>query len=92
MTIPPEWLDEPITIAEAEEDLSDSMPADAWLAEWRALLGRLAPGDALWRYFGDPCEVSGEGPERRLDEDWHAGIALVRDGEVVDSVAYPRWL
>lgn len=91
MTIPRVWLSDPITLAEAEDDIADGMPADIWLSQWRALLGRFTPGDELWTYAGAVRQLSESGSESDLHEEWHGGFALVRDGKILDSIEAP-WL
>jgi hypothetical protein len=53
-------------------------PSPAWQEKWNAFLGAKAPDDELWRFRSPP-------------ETWRslrgcAGYAVVRDGEVVDTL------
>ena len=86
MTIPRDWLDGPITIAEVEERLADEMAPDCWLEQWHALLRQLRPGDELREYYGS--EFDDPGSESRVVIDWQQGYALVRNGEIVDAIAH----
>jgi hypothetical protein len=84
--IPKEWLQCLITIADAEsqhvvidERLGDKpIPFGFMNYAWRNLMQLYKPGDELWIY-------------RSSDESWRhlagrTGIALVRDGVVIDDV------
>lgn len=77
--MPLKWLVCPTTRREVEEELSQAWASDSWLAQWRDLLAHAGPDDELWTYSGD-----------ELDE-YREGIALVRDGEVVDAIS-THWL
>ena len=81
-----EWLEKEITISEAE---AENMVSDPRLGpspvpfgfdnkEWRALLAKMQAADELWTFSSS-------------DESWEhlcgrAGISLVRNGEIIDSV------
>jgi hypothetical protein len=85
-----EWLQKRLTVAEAE---AAHMVRNDWLGpnpvpfgfvngKWRALLLEMKEGDELWAFSSSR-------------ESWahlggRAGIALVRDGEVVDSLITAR--
>lgn len=81
-----EWLTRMITVEEAEaansvqnERLGPNPVAFGFINDrWKEFLGRMAPGDELWEFMSSP-------------ESWaclagRAGIALVREGEIVDSI------
>jgi hypothetical protein len=81
-----EWLQKRITVAEAEARhmvLSDKLgphpvPFGYQNARWRELIGETQDGDELWEFASSP-------------ESWQqlagrAGIALVRNGEIVASI------
>ncbi len=81
-----DWLQKRVTVAEAEaanmvesDQLGpDPVPFGFQNNEWRALLAQMQEGDELWEF----CSSW---------ESWQnlagrAGIALVRNGEVVASV------
>jgi hypothetical protein len=78
MSVPKEWLRRKITVADVEARLAQNPPVDDWLAEWRALVAAMRPGDELWEYCSSP-------------ESWQhlagrAGYAVVRAGGVVDDI------
>lgn len=58
------------------------VPTARWLAKWHAFVGRMTDGDELW-YFESPAEtwagLSGA-----------AGYALVRSGQIIDSLTSRR--
>ena len=81
-----EWLTQRLTIEEAEaaypvrdERLGpDVVPFGFMNDDWRKLLEQMTPGDELWEFASSP-------------ESWakmagRSGIALVREGEIVDSI------
>jgi hypothetical protein len=81
-----EWLSKRITVAEAEaanlvrdDPLGAEPVAFGFMNDrWCALLAQMQDGDELWEF----CSPS---------ESWQrlagtAGVALVRNGEVVDSI------
>jgi hypothetical protein len=78
MSIPKEWLQRPISVADVEARLAQNPPVDGWLEDWRTLVAAMRPGDDLWEYRSSP-------------ESWQhvagrAGYAVVREGEVVDGI------
>jgi len=85
--IPKEWLQKPISVAEAEaaypgirDDRVKRFPDAAkpfgfMNAEWESLKAEMQPGDELWT-FSSP-------PESWQDLAGRAGIALVRNGAPV---------
>jgi hypothetical protein len=76
--IPKEWLQKPISVAEAEAaypGITDDKPFGFKNAEWEALKTEMQPGDELWT-FSSPA-ASWQGLAGR------AGIALVRNGAPV---------
>jgi hypothetical protein len=81
-----EWLQKKITVAEAEAEhlVSDPrlgpvpVPFGFQNERWRAFLAKMQAGDELWTFSSS-------------DESWQhlcgrAGISLVRNGEIVDSI------
>jgi hypothetical protein len=81
-----DWLQKRVTVAEAEaahavklEHLSpDPVPFGYLNERWQALLARMQEGDELWEFCSSP-------------ESWahlagREGIALVRDGKIIDSI------
>jgi hypothetical protein len=90
MAIPEDWLIGPVTPAEAEQEFDGGPIADLWIEQWLEFLGRLDPGMELWEYGGavyDPQE-----PESAdVEPEWHGGFALVREGEVLESIEAP-WI
>lgn len=81
MTIPWDWLLCEITPAEVEADLADLGVPDLWLRSWRALLGRMAPGDELWEYGATEYSTRvEESPEN------FSGFEQVLDGEALDRI------
>jgi hypothetical protein len=90
MVIPEDWLVCLTTPAEAEEEFADEEPSEPWLTKWWSFLSRFTPGDELWEYQGTVYEpLAPESVGGVLEE--HGGFALVRDGEVLDSIEAP-WL
>jgi hypothetical protein len=81
--IPEDWLCESVDVHEVEEDLARECLSDAWLRQWKAILGRMEPGDELWDY----CHYE-EGPEGKAN-DCRSGYALVRDGRIIDHIGEP---
>ena len=84
MRVPTDWLVCPTTAQEVEERLEAEWASDLWLKQWRGLLSQVGPHDELWEFFAI------EQVDPRLDwdsSDWREGIALVRDGVVVDSIS-----
>jgi hypothetical protein len=84
MIVPTDWLVCPTTAQEVEERLEAEGAADLWLKQWRDLLSQVGPDDELWEFFAV------EQADPRLDSDfsdWREGIALVRDGVVIDSIS-----
>jgi hypothetical protein len=84
--VPKNWLIKRITVGEAEAAhmVIDGRPGLGPVPfgflnkEWRALLDQMTQDDELWEYSSS-------------SESWkalagRAGIALVRNGEVVDSI------
>jgi hypothetical protein len=78
------WLRRRLTVREAEERNlvhhralgGDAVPFGFRNNEWRALLAKIADGDEIWEF-------------RNSESSWQllrgrAGVALVRDGEVID--------
>ena len=86
-TIPKEWLQKPISVAEAEaaypgitDDRVKHFPDAAKPfgfknAEWEALKEEMQPGDELWTFSSPPASWQGLAGR--------AGIALVRNGAPV---------
>jgi hypothetical protein len=82
--IPKEWLQKPISVAEAEaaypgitDDRVKKFPDAAKPfgfknAEWEALKAEMQPGDELWTFSSPPASWQGLAGR--------AGIALVRNG------------
>jgi hypothetical protein len=81
MAIPWDWLCCPTTPAEVEEDLADLGAPDLWLANWRALLHRMAPGDELWEYGAVEYAASVEASAGEI-----AGFEQVLDGETLERL------
>jgi hypothetical protein len=81
-----EWFTKRLSVAEAaaahavtDDRLGpDPVPFGFLNDRWQALLAEMQPGDELWQ-FSSPKE-SWQGLAGR------AGISLVRDGEVIDSI------
>jgi len=85
MSIPNEWLEEPIAVDEIEDELASLWVPEGWLERWEALLGKMGPDDRLWEYCGwEPVDFDGG---ESADDDWcpcRVGFALVRDGRIID--------
>lgn len=75
LSISPDWLDTPISVADVDADYG--APSSGLHAEWERLKSEMRPGDKLVR-FASPVESW----ERLAGR---AGIALVRDGKVIDA-------
>ncbi len=81
-----DWLTRKLTVEEAEAEnlVSDErlgltpVPFGYCNSEWRNLRAQIQPGDELWE-FTSPAESWAQLFGR-------AGIALIREGEVVDSI------
>jgi hypothetical protein len=85
--IPKEWLQKPISIAQAEADnpgITDdrvkrfpdaAKPFGFNNSEWEALKAEMQPGDELWTFSSPPASWQGLAGR--------AGIALVRNGAPV---------
>jgi len=78
--VPFEWMISRLTVeqAEAEHTPPHLKPFGHQNAKWEALKSRMRPGDELWTYQSPP-------------DSWKAlhgrrGIALVRNGSVIDSI------
>ena len=74
-SISPDWLDKPVSVEELDADYA--APDSGFHAEWEKLKSEMQPGDKLVR-FASPVESW----ERLAGR---AGIALVRDGRVIDA-------
>lgn len=81
-----DWLTKRLTVQEIEAEHSvrderlgpNPVPFGFIHDQWLALIARMQPGDELWQFSSPP-------------ESWQhlcgrAGVALVRNGEVVDSI------
>jgi hypothetical protein len=72
------WLTDRISFEQAEaENTIDGVPFGAQASEWKAFKLRAQPGDEVWRFSSPP-------------ESWRAlagraGVALVRNGEIVEK-------
>jgi len=72
------WLTERISFEQAEADNAiDGVPFGAQANKWKAFKLKAQPGDEVWRFSSPP-------------ESWRAlagraGIALVRNGEIVEK-------
>lgn len=95
MLIPLDWLVDPTTLEEVEDDLASCGDlCDLWLEEWAAFLERFEPGDELWEYAGEardtvePAADASPGQDA-LGWDYH-GFARVREGEILDSIPRPE--
>lgn len=81
-----DWLDKQVTVAEAEAENMvqsdrlgpDPVPFGFDNDKWRKLLNQMQDGDELWEF------VSSRESWKALAG--RAGIALVRNGEVVTSI------
>jgi hypothetical protein len=74
-TVPTEWLDTPVSVAQLDADYGT--PNSGVYGKWERLKAEMQPGDKLVR-FASPA-ASWE------DLAGRAGIALVRDGKVIDA-------
>jgi hypothetical protein len=85
MNISKDWLAERVEMREVEEWLAEEGAPDLWLEEWRGFVGHFTPGDELWDYFAlivdDPMGEGWDSPQRMV------GFALVRNGEIVESIS-----
>lgn len=80
------WLTKQLTLAEAEAKYSvqddrlgeSPLPFGFQSNEWSSLVAKIQEGDELWE-FKSP-------PEHWKKKRGRAGIALVRDGELIDSL------
>ncbi len=81
-----EWLTRKTTAAEVEATVMDPdhppesypVPLGPSLREWQRLAAQMRPGDELWEFCSPP-------------ETWEhlagrAGLALVRDGAILDTI------
>jgi hypothetical protein len=81
-----EWLTRRLTVDDAEAAHSvqderlgpDPVPFGFINHRWRQLLARMTPGDELWEFSSSP--------ESWANMAGRSGIALVRQGEIVDSI------
>ncbi len=73
--VPAEWLDTPISVEEANADYGT--PTSGVHADWERLQAEMQPGDKLVR-FASPADSWRNMAGR-------AGVALVRDGMVIDA-------
>jgi hypothetical protein len=69
---------EALHMAQIDELGPDPLPFGFANERWRALVAQMQEGDELWTFISSP-----ESWARRSGR---AGIALVRDGKVVDSL------
>jgi hypothetical protein len=75
----PQWLQSKATVQELEaEHLVNGIPFGYCHDDWESMKARMRSGDEVWRFSSPP-------------EDWEAlmgweGVALVRDGEIVECV------
>jgi hypothetical protein len=76
-TIPRTWLEQRVTLEQAEaENSSTGLPFGGVHEGWLALKAKARPGDQFW-YFMSP-------PETWRHRAGRSGVALVRDGIPVD--------
>ncbi len=73
--VPAEWLDMPVSVEQLDVDYGT--PQSGVHADWERLKAEMQPGDKLVR-FASPAESWKHLAGR-------AGIALVRDGKVIDA-------
>jgi hypothetical protein len=73
--VPAEWLDVPVSVEQLDADYG--APTSGLHAKWEKLKGEMQPGDKLMRF------VSSADSWKNLAG--RAGIALVRDGKVIDA-------
>lgn len=76
LVVPPDWLDKPVSVEEIDADYGAS--TSGVHADWEKLKSEMQPGDKLVR-FTSPIESWQHLAGR-------AGIALVRDGKVIDAI------
>jgi hypothetical protein len=80
-----DWLTKRLTVQDIDAEHSvrderlgpDPVPFGFVNDQWQALLAKAEPGDELWEFSSPP-----ESWQRLMGM---AGIALVRNGEVIDS-------
>jgi hypothetical protein len=78
-TIPKEWLAAKVTVKEVEaSNVEDGRVFGYQHRKWERLKSNMAPGDELWEFSSPPAS-------------WahlmgRAGYALVRNGEIVESI------
>ncbi|QDU76673.1 hypothetical protein Pan97_37280 [Bremerella volcania] len=85
--VPKEWLTAPTTLQEImatcnNEDPQVAAVANHYLNQAAPLFQQMQPGDELWNYSSP-------------SDDWannrgNAGLAIVRDGELIDSMCMVR--
>jgi hypothetical protein len=73
--VPADWLDTPISVEQANADYGK--PTSGVRTDWERLKAEMQPGDKLMRF------VSSADSWKHLAG--RAGIALVRDGKVIDA-------
>jgi hypothetical protein len=77
--VPTEWLKEQVTVADAEAaNFQGGKPFGFQHLKWERLKGKMAPGDELW-FFTSP-------PHTWVHLMGREGYAVVRQGEVIDSL------
>lgn len=76
LVVPPDWLDKPVSVEEIDADYGAS--TSGLHADWEKLKSEMQPGDKLVG-FTSPIESWQHLAGR-------AGIALVRDGKVIDAI------
>ncbi len=74
-TVPAEWLDTPISVEQFDADYG--APQSGVHDKWERLKGEMQPGDKLMHFVS-----SGDSWKHMAGR---AGIALVRDGKVIDA-------
>ncbi|MEW4456312.1 hypothetical protein AB1L30_26855 [Bremerella sp. JC817] len=85
--IPREWLTAPTTVDEILATCSNPDPAVAemarhYLNQAGGLFQQMVPGDELWNYSTpDAAWAANQG---------QAGLAVLREGQIVDSVCMAR--
>ncbi len=87
-TLPADWLYDRTSIEDVEEDLAELGASDFWLRQWREMLTRFCPGDELWT-FGGELIAEPFSEECWREHGWQNRFALVRDGEVMETVSEP---
>jgi hypothetical protein len=89
-TVPHDWLVCRVTVEEVEEQVSSDGAPDSWLEQWQAFRSHVGPRDELWRYY---AILEGDSvPADRVDlNDMRVGFALVREGEVVETIPESPW-